>query len=85
MIGRLGTGCVVAVGTLASSLGPAWAAACTVCDSTASREVRKTLLAGEVGLNVLATVLPFVAVAGVVAAVHLGGPAKRRDDGNPRP
>ena len=60
------------------------AAACPVCDSETGRQVRDGLVDGDFVRNVLAVVLPFAAVGGVVAAVHFGWPLNRRRDGRER-
>ena len=50
------------------------AAACPVCDSGTGRQVRAGILDGDLGLNLLATLLPFMVVLAVVAAIHFGPP-----------
>jgi hypothetical protein len=58
--------------------------ACTLCSSASAIEVRGGLLDDKLLLNLAATVSPFVAVAVIVAWVHLGSPLPRRRHGNPR-
>lgn len=54
------------------------ARACPVCDSETGQQVRAELRDEHLGVSVLATVVPFVLVLGVVAAVHFGPPRIRR-------
>jgi hypothetical protein len=49
------------------------ASACPVCDSETGTEVRAALVGEDLQWGLLATALPFLAVGGVVAAIHFGG------------
>jgi hypothetical protein len=53
------------------------ASACTVCDGGTGRQVRARILDGDFGTNLIATLLPFALLAGVVAAIHFGWPAAK--------
>ena len=50
------------------------ALACTVCDTDAGREVRAGILDADFGRTLLAVLLPFPILFGVVAAIHFSGP-----------
>ena len=52
------------------------ALACPVCDSATGQEVRAGIFGADFASNLLAVVLPFAAVAAVVAAVHFGVPLR---------
>jgi hypothetical protein len=49
------------------------ASACPVCHGETGRQVRAGVFDDDFGRNVLAIAAPFAVVAGVTAAVHLGG------------
>ena len=51
-------------------------AGCTVCHTETAVQVRAGIADDRLAVNVLATVLPFVVVAGVAALIHFG-PAGR--------
>lgn len=48
--------------------------ACPLCDTGTGKEVRAELVDENLGLSIWATVVPFVIVLGVVAAIHFGPP-----------
>ncbi|MGF1632923.1 MAG: hypothetical protein ACFCVE_03655 [Phycisphaerae bacterium] len=52
--------------------------ACPVCDGDTGQQVRAELVDENLGVSLLATVVPFGVVLGVVAAVHFGPPRARR-------
>ncbi len=52
----------------------ATAHACPLCDSDRAEEVRAGLFDDQFARNLAASVLPFTLLAGLVAAVHFGGP-----------
>jgi hypothetical protein len=54
------------------------ALACPVCGSETGQQVRAGLAGDGVGLALTATIVPFVVVAGIVAAVHFGPPWTRK-------
>lgn len=60
----------VVLGAAAQALG------CPLCDTGTGEEVRAGIFDGEFGVNLLATVLPFVVFAGVAAVVHVGWPRR---------
>ncbi len=51
-----------------------FASACPVCNSETGEQVRAGLLDGNLALNLLAVVLPFVVLAGVTTVIHFGLP-----------
>lgn len=57
---------------------PASGSGCPVCNSGTGQQVRAQLLDQHLGISVLATVVPFLIVAIVVAAIHFGGPCRRQ-------
>ena len=50
------------------------AAACPVCDTDTGRAVRAGILGEDFGRTLVAVLLPFPILFGVVAVIHLGGP-----------
>lgn len=54
------------------------ASACPVCDSPTGEQVRAGIAGDGLAAGLLATLLPFVLTAGVVAAIHFGGHSQRR-------
>jgi hypothetical protein len=83
-------GVVMRVGTLVAALWlgaetVGWAAGCPVCSSGTGRQVRAGLVDGNMGVSVLATVLPFVVLGGVVAGIHfVGGKTRAPQAGRPK-
>lgn len=61
---------------LSPLLLPTVASACPVCDSEVGQQVREELVDDNLPVSLAATTLPFVAVAGFVAAVHFA-PSRR--------
>ena len=61
------------------------AGACPVCDRETGRQVRAGLVDEDLGLNVLATALPFGIFLGVAAALHFGLPVGRGGPSGPGP
>jgi hypothetical protein len=60
------------------------AAACPVCDRETGRRVRDGLFDEQLGLNVLATLLPFGVFLGVAAAIRYAPLGGRDDPARPR-
>lgn len=79
MTGRILTCGVVVCLALAPAAG-----GCPVCDSATGREVRSAIARDNAALNLAAVALPFIVMAGVAAAVHLGPPARRPPHGRDR-
>ena len=67
--------------TLTLLCGAASATACPVCNSATGKEVRAGIFGEDFGRNLLAVVLPFAAVAGIVAMIHFGMPLRGRSNG----
>ena len=76
----MNTRCMVFAVALA--MNAASVSACPVCNSATGNDVRAGIFGDDFGRNLLAVVLPFVAVAGVAAVVHFGLPARGRGDGH---
>jgi hypothetical protein len=53
------------------------ASACPICDSATGVQVRASLLNEDFGTNLLATVLPFVVVLGLLAVIDYCGRPRR--------
>jgi hypothetical protein len=51
---------------------------CPVCESGTGQQVRAGIIDDDLGLNLLATLLPFSVVLGVVAAIHFGPPWRKQ-------
>lgn len=71
---RPGIAAIVVAALLA--LAPA-ADACLVCNSETGEEVRAGMLDENLARGVLATLLPFTVVVGVVYVMHRGGSLRR--------
>ncbi len=54
------------------------ATACPVCDTGTGEQVRAGIMDGDLGLNLLATLLPFTVVLAVVAVIHFGPPWRNK-------
>lgn len=67
-----------AIAVLLMTLIGTEAAACPVCDGETGREVRAGVFDESFGSNLLATLLPFLLVAGVAATIHFGGRRESR-------
>jgi hypothetical protein len=55
----------------------AWS--CPVCDSDTGQQVRAAIVDRDIGLNIVATLIPFAVVLGVTALIHFGGPRRKRE------
>jgi hypothetical protein len=64
---RYGVGTVLVVALAAGPVG-----GCPVCGSETAERVRAGLVEGNVGMNLVAVVLPFGVLAGVVWGIHVG-------------
>lgn len=73
-----GKSIMVSTAVAATMLGASLAAACPVCGSETGQQVRAGLFNSDLGVNLLATCLPFALLLGVAAAVHVGWPGRRR-------
>jgi hypothetical protein len=73
---RLGVRMTAAL--LLSTAAPGDAAACPMCDAGTGQQVRAGLFDDQIGRNLLATLLPFPIVLGVVSAIHFDWFARRR-------
>ncbi|HEX8325404.1 MAG TPA: hypothetical protein VF595_15990, partial [Tepidisphaeraceae bacterium] len=56
------------------------AVACPVCNTSTGAAVRAGIFDGGFAWNVLATLLPFVALLPVVTLLHFGLPGRRRSN-----
>jgi hypothetical protein len=66
-------------GGASAALATRIAAACPVCDSETGQQIRAGIAGEGLVVSIIATVLPFLVMVGVVAVVQIGGlRAKRR-------
>src|SRR5687767_3523097 len=67
----------------AVALAAGRALACPVCDGETGRQVRAVLFDANFVPNLLAVLLPFPLLLGVVAAIHFGWPTLRKNNRAP--
>lgn len=54
------------------------ALACPICDTGTGQQVRAGILDDQFAFNLVATLLPFPILIGIVAVIHFGGRIGRR-------